>query len=255
MIWLAEAFTKPAMMHTLGKVGFQQSLHLLRLAQQQVGPARVPAGAVRRRRGLHAARRSGRRRTTSSRPYMQYGGPAAWKLRAALAATLVPTYGIYAGYELMEHVARPGRRGADRQREVRVQGPALGGLRARRQQGRAVAWPATSPCSTRSARAHPALHWLRNLRFHHVDDENFLAFSKRRRLARRHRRHRHRRRQPRPARDPRDARCSSTCRPSAWLRVDSFEAHDLVTDADAGLAAATTTSGSGPRPNPCTSSP
>src|SRR5918994_1649380 len=41
-------------------------------------------------------------------PYMQFGGPAAWKLRAALAATLVPTYGIYAGYELMEHVARPG---------------------------------------------------------------------------------------------------------------------------------------------------
>ena len=38
-------------------------------------------------------------------PYMQYGGPAAWKLRAVLAATLVPTYGIYAGYELMEHVA------------------------------------------------------------------------------------------------------------------------------------------------------
>ena len=41
-------------------------------------------------------------------PYMQYGGPTAWKLRAALAATMVPTYGIYAGYELMEHVARPG---------------------------------------------------------------------------------------------------------------------------------------------------
>ena len=41
-------------------------------------------------------------------PYMQYGGPTAWKLRAALAATLVPTYGIYAGYELVEHVARPG---------------------------------------------------------------------------------------------------------------------------------------------------
>ncbi|HET7763083.1 MAG TPA: alpha-1,4-glucan--maltose-1-phosphate maltosyltransferase, partial [Phycicoccus sp.] len=32
-------------------------------------------------------------------------------------------------------------------------------------------------------RAHPALHRLRNIRFHHVDDENFLAFSKRRVLA------------------------------------------------------------------------
>ena len=26
--------------------------------------------------------------------------------------------------------------------------------------------------------AHPALRWLRNLRFHHVEDENFLVFSK-----------------------------------------------------------------------------
>jgi hypothetical protein len=33
---------------------------------------------------------------------------AAWKMRAAVAATLSPSYGIYAGYELMEHVARPG---------------------------------------------------------------------------------------------------------------------------------------------------
>ncbi len=41
-------------------------------------------------------------------PYMQYGGPTAWRLRAVLAATLAPTYGIYAGYELVEHVARPG---------------------------------------------------------------------------------------------------------------------------------------------------
>ena len=47
VIWLAEAFTQPAMMHTLGKVGFQQSLHVLHVAQQQPRPARVPDRAVR----------------------------------------------------------------------------------------------------------------------------------------------------------------------------------------------------------------
>ena len=41
--------------------------------------------------------------------YLQYGGPAAFKIRAALAATGSPTWGVYAGYELYEHVAvRPG---------------------------------------------------------------------------------------------------------------------------------------------------
>ncbi|MEO7070881.1 MAG: alpha-1,4-glucan--maltose-1-phosphate maltosyltransferase, partial [Nostocoides sp.] len=29
-------------------------------------------------------------------------------------------------------------------------------------------------------RAHPALSWLRNITFHHADDENVMCFSKRR---------------------------------------------------------------------------
>jgi starch synthase (maltosyl-transferring) len=31
----------------------------------------------------------------------------------------------------------------------------------------------------RIRRAHPALHWLRNLRFHHVDQPELMCFSKR----------------------------------------------------------------------------
>ena len=37
--------------------------------------------------------------------YLQYGGPAAFKIRAALAASGSPCWGVYAGYELFEHVA------------------------------------------------------------------------------------------------------------------------------------------------------
>ena len=41
--------------------------------------------------------------------YLQYGGPPAFKIRAVLAATGSPTWGVYSGYELFEHVAvRPG---------------------------------------------------------------------------------------------------------------------------------------------------
>ena len=78
------------------------------------------------------------------------------------------------------------RRGADRQREVRVQGPALGRLRARRPQGRASRSRGTSPGSTRSAARTRRCTGCATSGFHHVDDENFIVFSKRRRLARRH---------------------------------------------------------------------
>jgi starch synthase (maltosyl-transferring) len=42
-------------------------------------------------------------------PLLQTGGPAAFKQRVTLAATLSPAYGIYSGFELVEHDAIPGR--------------------------------------------------------------------------------------------------------------------------------------------------
>ena len=181
VIWLAEAFTKPAMMHTLAKVGFQQSYTYYAWRNHKWELEEY----VRELAGDAAAyMRPSFWPTTHDilTPYMQFGGPAAWKLRAALAATLVPTYGIYAGYELIEHVARPGaeeqidnekyqykdRRWADYERGGPKEGQSLAGYLTRINEIR---------------RAHPALHWLRNITFHSVDDENILAFSKRRRLA------------------------------------------------------------------------
>jgi starch synthase (maltosyl-transferring) len=176
VIWLAEAFTRPAMMHTLAKAGFQQSYTYYawrNLAVELREYCEELAGDT------AAYMRPSFWPTTHDilTPYMQYGGPTAWKLRAALAALLVPTYGIYAGYELMEHVARPGveeqidnekyeyknRRWVDYE---------PGGRRA----GRSLASYLTMLNQVRAA--HPALRWLRNLRFHHVEDENFLVFSK-----------------------------------------------------------------------------
>ncbi len=180
VIWLAEAFTKPAMMHTLGKIGFQQSYTYYTW--------RTTAGELREYLTELSGEAAAYMRpsfwpTTHDilTPYMQFGGPAAWKLRAALAATLVPTYGIYAGYELMEHVARPG---AEEQidnekyeyKNRRWEDDEPGGAR----EGRTLAGYLTRLNEIR--RSHPALHRLRDIRFHHVDDENFLAFSKRRRL-------------------------------------------------------------------------
>ena len=95
---------------------------------------------------------------------MQYGGPTAWKLRAALAATLVPTYGIYTGYELMECVARPGvEEQIDNEKyeyknrhweDYEPGGP---------KEGQSLAPYLTRLNEIR--RAHPALRWLRHRRF------------------------------------------------------------------------------------------
>jgi starch synthase (maltosyl-transferring) len=114
-------------------------------------------------------------------PFMQHGGPVTWKMRAALAATLTPSYGIYAGYELHEHVARPGaeeqvdnEKYEYKNRRWEDYEPGAG------REGQSLAPYLTALNEIR--RAHPALHWLRNLRFHHADDENVLVFSKARRI-------------------------------------------------------------------------
>ncbi len=178
VIWLAEAFTKPAMMHTLGKVGFQQSYTYYAWRNQAWDLREY----VEELAGDAASyMRPSFWPTTHDilTPYMQFGGLAAWKVRAALAAMLSPTYGIYTGYELMEHVARPGaeeqidnekyqykdRRWADYDKGGPKEGQSLAGYLTRLNEIR---------------REHPALHWLRNVRFHHVEDENLLCFSKRR---------------------------------------------------------------------------
>jgi starch synthase (maltosyl-transferring) len=107
--------------------------------------------------------------------YLQYGGPPAFKVRAVLAALLSPTWGIYSGYELCENVAvRPGseeyldsEKYAFRPRDWYQAEQEPAGI---------------APFITRLnmiRRLHPALHWLRNLRFHHVDRPELLCFSKR----------------------------------------------------------------------------
>jgi starch synthase (maltosyl-transferring) len=180
VIWLAEAFTRPAMMHTLGKVGFQQSYTYYAWRNQKW----ELEDYVKELAGEAATyMRPSFWPTTHDilTPYMQYGGPTAWKLRAALAATLVPTYGIYAGYELVEHVARPGvEEQIDNEKyeykdrhwsDYEAGGP---------KEGQSLA-PYLKQINQIRA-AHPALHWLRNIPFHHVDDENVMAFSKRRQV-------------------------------------------------------------------------
>ncbi|WP_217179702.1 alpha-1,4-glucan--maltose-1-phosphate maltosyltransferase, partial [Streptomyces sp. AC495_CC817] len=108
VIFLAEAFTRPAMMHTLAATGFQQSYtyftwrntkqELTDYATELAGEAAAymrPNFFVNTPDILHA--------------FLQEGGRPAFELRAVLAATLSPTWGVYSGYELCENTPlKPG---------------------------------------------------------------------------------------------------------------------------------------------------
>ncbi len=175
VVFLSEAFTLPAMMHGLGAVGFHQSYtyftwrthkreieDYLREVSSESDHLMRPNFFVNTPDILHA--------------YLQYGGPAAFKVRAALAATGSPSWGVYAGYELYEHVAvRPGSEEYLDSEKYQV--------RIRDWDGAAAEGRTLAPYLTRLnelRRRHPALQLLRNLTVHASDDDHVLVFSKHR---------------------------------------------------------------------------
>ncbi|MBQ1094498.1 alpha-1,4-glucan--maltose-1-phosphate maltosyltransferase, partial [Streptomyces sp. B93] len=102
VIFLAEAFTRPAMMHTLAQVGFQQSYTYFtwRNTKQELTEYLTELS------GDAAAYMRPNLFTNTPdilHAYLQHGHRPAFEARAVLAATLSPTWGIYSGYELCEN--------------------------------------------------------------------------------------------------------------------------------------------------------
>ncbi len=174
VIFLAEAFTRPAMMHTLAKVGFQQSYtyftwrndkqeltdYLQELSGETAAYMR-PNFFVNTPDILHA--------------YLQDGGRSAFEVRAVLAATLSPSWGLYAGYELCE--GTPARAGGEEYLDSEKYQ-----LRPRDWDGAERSGRSIAPLITtlnRVRRRHPALQQLRDLHFHETDNAHVLAYSKR----------------------------------------------------------------------------
>jgi len=177
VIFLAEAFTKPAMMHTLAKVGFHQSYTYFTWRNTK---AELTEYLTELSTGGSAGSADFMRPsfwpTTHDilTPTMQFGGPAAFRLRAVLAATLVPTWGIYSGYELVENVARPGAEEQIDNEKYEFKPRDFAGALER--------GTSLEPLLTRLnhvRRNHPSLQRLRNITFHPTDDESVIAYSKR----------------------------------------------------------------------------
>jgi starch synthase (maltosyl-transferring) len=175
-LFLAEAFTRPAMMHNLARIGFHQSYTYFtwrNSAAELTEYLQDLSGAT----------------ATYMRPnffvntpdilteYLQYGGPPAFRARAVLAATLSPTWGVYSGFELCENA--PLVPGSEEY------------LDSEKYQYRPRDWEHAeevpppladiAPFITRLnmlRKSHAALHQLRNLRFHHSDQPGILCYSK-----------------------------------------------------------------------------
>lgn len=172
IVFLAEAFTRPAMMRALAKVGFQQGYSYFtwrntREELEEFFTSISTETADYYRPNLFV------NTPDILTEYLQFGGPAAFTIRAALAATAAPLWGMYSGYELFENVARPGsEENIDNEKYEYKPRDYAAAEAAGASLGLFVG------TLNRVRREHPALGQLRNLRLHASDDESILVYSK-----------------------------------------------------------------------------
>lgn len=172
ILFLAEAFTRPARLYGLAKLGFTQSYTYFtwRTAKWEITEfgEQIAEHADCARPNLFV------NTPDILHESLQYGGPGMFAIRAALAATLSSVWGVYSGYELYEH--RAVREGSEEYLNSEKYE-----LRPRDFDAALAGGESLEPFLTRLneiRRLHPALHQLRTIRFHQADNDALLAYSK-----------------------------------------------------------------------------
>jgi starch synthase (maltosyl-transferring) len=168
-VFLAEAFTRPALMAMLAKAGFSQSYtyftwrntkaelteYMTQLTQSELPQFFRPNFFANTPDILHA--------------YLVQGGRPAFEARLVLAATLSPVYGIYSGFERCENVpltesSEEYLNSEKYEAKKRTLGGALLPMIARLNAAR---------------RANPALREIDNITFLETENEALIAYLKR----------------------------------------------------------------------------
>ena len=172
VLFLAEAFTRPARLYGLAKLGFTQSYTYFtwRTAKWEITEfgQQIAEHADYARPNLFV------NTPDILHESLQHGGPGMFAIRAALAATMSPLWGVYSGYELFEH--RAVREGSEEYLNSEKYE-----LRPRDFDAALADGESLEPFIARLneiRRLHPALQQLRTITFHHVDNDALLAFSK-----------------------------------------------------------------------------
>jgi starch synthase (maltosyl-transferring) len=169
VIFLSEAFTRPKVMKALAKAGFSQSYTYFtwRNFKQELTEY---FEELTRSEMAEYFRGNLFCNTPDILPeILQRGGPPAFKMRAALAATLSPLWGIYSGFELCESEPVPGTEEY---------------LDSEKYQIRVRDWDRPGHIKdfvarlNRIRRENPALQTIRNVRFYRADSEHVLFYGR-----------------------------------------------------------------------------
>ncbi len=169
VIFLAEAFTKPDVMYELSKIGFNMSYtyftwknfnyeieqYFTELSSRYVSEFFRPMLFT---------------NTPDILPFvLQNGGRAAFMMRALLAASLSPLWGIYSGFELCENSAIEGREEYLNSEKYEIK------YRDWNMPGNIKAFIASL---NRIRRENSAMQETGNTFFHHVDNPNLVCYSR-----------------------------------------------------------------------------
>jgi starch synthase (maltosyl-transferring) len=182
VVFLAEAFTRPKVMHTLAALGFSQSYTYFTWRE---------AAWELREYGVELARGPGadyfRPNFWPNTPDilagpLRNGSPSAFRIRATLAATMSPNWGVYSGYELAENepASDTNEEYAHSEKyEIKKRDWPHGWPEGDEAPGVTVDLAPHLTKLNLARRAHPSLRELRTLRFHgSTDDEHLLVYSK-----------------------------------------------------------------------------
>ncbi|GAB5374799.1 MAG: alpha-1,4-glucan--maltose-1-phosphate maltosyltransferase [Acuticoccus sp.] len=170
VLFLAEAFTRPKVMHRLAKLGFTQSYSYFtwRNTKEELTEYMLELTRTAKR---HTMRVNFFVNTPDINPvYLQTSGRAGFQVRAVLAASLAGNYGVYSGFELCEGTPIPGREEY---------------LNSEKYEIRAWDWDRPGNIRDDIARinmlrqTHPALQEFANVEFYNMWNDNILYYGKR----------------------------------------------------------------------------
>jgi starch synthase (maltosyl-transferring) len=169
VLFLSEAFTRPKVMKGLAKLGFTQSYTYFtwRTERWEIEQYVTELAGYPEREFFRSNFFVG---TPDILPFhLQRGDPWMFKARLALAATLSSNYGIYNGFELLEHEAIPGREEYVDSEKYELKS------RDWEKPGNIKAYIALL---NRIRRENPALQQTSAIRFLPVEDNSVIAYVK-----------------------------------------------------------------------------
>jgi len=170
VIFLSEAFTRPPVMAKLAEVGFTQSYTYFTWRTAKIELEEYTEEVARSYKADFMRPNFWPNTHDILSGPLRNGPVTAFKARFVLAATLVPSYGIYSGYELCENEPMSDAN-EDYMHSEKYE------IKHRDFDSAASIAPFITLVNTIRNR-HPALQRLSNIKFHRVDNDQLLVYSK-----------------------------------------------------------------------------